>query len=211
MSANTEDRLYGLMEIAERQQAAVQAALEGLAAERAALRREREMLAYGVRSLEDGTSGGGACGGDGESGRCRQSGSGGGASRDAAPLGKLLRVTESAGQAEAALRGVVLWASWRLLAWIVASVAALVLLGWLASSALLWWDTHEIGLAQTQKAQLQVDIAALQANHDDWVKSGMLGKLTQCGPISGLAFEVNEDAGAFESDGHNDYRVIQGY
>jgi hypothetical protein len=105
----------------------------------------------------------------------------------------------------------VLWASWRLLAWIVASVAVLVLLGWLASSALLWWDTHEIGLAQTQKAQLQVDIAALQANHDDWVKSGMLGKLTQCGPNLRPCVRVNEDAGAFESDGHNDYRVIQGY
>ncbi len=43
-----EDRLYGLMEVAERQQAAVQAALEGLAAERAALAREREALARGV-------------------------------------------------------------------------------------------------------------------------------------------------------------------
>jgi len=47
-----EDRLYGLMEVAERQQAAVQAALEGLAAERAALAREREALARGVRDVQ---------------------------------------------------------------------------------------------------------------------------------------------------------------
>jgi phage shock protein A len=54
MSAG-EDQLYGLMEIAERQQAAVQAALEGLAAERAALARERERLASQVAALEQGT------------------------------------------------------------------------------------------------------------------------------------------------------------
>ena len=45
-----EDRLYGLMEVAERQQGAVQAALEGLAAERAALAREREALAIATRN-----------------------------------------------------------------------------------------------------------------------------------------------------------------
>ena len=52
-----EDRLYGLMEVAERQQAAVQAALEGLAAERAALAREREALARGVAGLQSGMQG----------------------------------------------------------------------------------------------------------------------------------------------------------
>ena len=50
-----EDRLYGLMEIAERQQAAVQAALDGLAVERAALARERERLGREVAALGQGT------------------------------------------------------------------------------------------------------------------------------------------------------------
>ena len=48
-----EDRLYGLMEVAERQQAA----LEGLAAERVALAREREALARGVRDVQIGAQG----------------------------------------------------------------------------------------------------------------------------------------------------------
>jgi len=52
-----EDRLYGLVEIADRQQAAVQAALEGLAAERAALAREREALAHQVQGLQAGVQG----------------------------------------------------------------------------------------------------------------------------------------------------------
>jgi hypothetical protein len=43
-----EERLYGLMEIVERQQAAVQVALDGLAAERAALARERQTFAAEV-------------------------------------------------------------------------------------------------------------------------------------------------------------------
>ncbi len=55
--SETEDRLYGLMEVVERQQAAVQAALEGLAAERAALQREREALARGAQGLEAGAQG----------------------------------------------------------------------------------------------------------------------------------------------------------
>jgi predicted mannosyl-3-phosphoglycerate phosphatase (HAD superfamily) len=46
MNEAEDSRLYGLMEVAEGQQAAVQVALEGLAAERAALRREREALAW---------------------------------------------------------------------------------------------------------------------------------------------------------------------
>jgi hypothetical protein len=50
--SETEDLLYGLMEIADRQQAAVQAALEGLAAERAALQHEREQLARQVEALD---------------------------------------------------------------------------------------------------------------------------------------------------------------
>ena len=52
-----EDRLYGLMEVAERQQAAAQATLDGIAAERVALAREREALARGVAGLQAGTQG----------------------------------------------------------------------------------------------------------------------------------------------------------
>jgi hypothetical protein len=52
MSGDTEDRLFGLMEIAQGHQTAVQAALDGLAAERVALRKERETLAWEVRALE---------------------------------------------------------------------------------------------------------------------------------------------------------------
>ena len=207
--SETEDRLYGLMEIAERQQAAVQAALDGLAAERAALGREREALARGVRDLQLGTQ---------EAVRSAVTDSLAGAATEGVAavqaatkplLGRLAGVTAEAGQAEAALRQVVLWASWRLLGWVMAGVAGLVLLGWLASTLVLWWDNGTIAAAQVEKAQLQQEVAGLQATQDAWVKAGMLGRLERCGPKARPCIRVDEGAGPFGE--RSDYRVIQGY
>jgi len=207
--SETEDRLYGLMEIAERQQAAVQAALEGLAAERAALERERGKLARGVQDLALGTR---------AAVRSAVTESLSGAASEGVEavqaatqplLGKLAGVMERAGQAEAALRGVVLWASWRLLGWMVAVVAALVLVGWLASTVVLWWDTGAIAAAQARKAALAAEVAQMQVNRDEWAKAGMLGKLERCGPKARPCIRVDEGAGGFGD--HADYRVILGY
>ncbi|HQT90041.1 MAG TPA: hypothetical protein PK677_16125 [Acidiphilium sp.] len=200
--SEAEDRLYGLMEIAERQQTAVQTALDGLIAERDALKRERLALAGQVGELAKGMKlvvhsavseslAGAASEGTEAVGEATEP-----------LLGKLADVTKSAGDADVALRRVVQWASWRLLGWIVALIAALVLLGWLSSTALMWWDTGRIN-------RLQDQIATLQANHRIWVKAGMLGALSTCGPDSRPCVKVDESAGAFGK--HADYRVIRGY
>ena len=107
MSAD-EDQLYGLMEIAERQQAAVQAALERLAAERAALARERQTFAQEVALLRAGTHATVSLAvAEGFAGAA---GKGVEAVQVATQplLGKLEDVTASAVRAEAALRRVVL-------------------------------------------------------------------------------------------------------
>jgi hypothetical protein len=201
MSAE-EDRLYGLMEIAERQQAAVQAALDGLAAERTALARERERLAREVAALGQGTRQAvslavaeGFAGAAGKGVEAVQV-----ATRPL--LGKLVGVTEDAERAETALRRVVSWASWRLLSRIMALMVALVLLGWLTGNALVWWDTGTV-------ENLQGEITELQANRDALVKAGMLGKLTYCGQNSRPCIQVDESAGAFGTN--SDYRIILGY
>lgn len=200
--SEAEDRLYGLMEIAERQQAVVQAALDGLTAERAALERERRELAREVAALVQGTR---------KAVHSAVSESlAGAASKGVEAVGKateplldkLADVTAGAGEAEAALQRVVQWASWRLLGWIMALIAALVLFGWLSSTALVWWDSGRINTLQDQ-------IATLQANHRAWVKRGMLGALSVCGPDRRPCVRVNESAGAFGK--HADYRVIRGY
>jgi len=206
-----EDRLYGLVEIADRQQAAVQAALEGLAAERAALAREREALARQVQALQSGVQGAArAAVAEGLAGAAVE----GVAAVQAATgplLSRLDRVAAQAGQADAALRRVVLWASWRLLGWMAAAVAALVLVGWLASGLVLWWDMGAVAAARAEKWRLQTEVAEMQARWDDWAKRGVLAKLERCGPTRRPCIRVDEGAGAFESQGHDDYRVIRGY
>ena len=52
---------------------------------------------------------------------------------------------------------------------------------------------------------------AMPSNYDGWVKAGMLEKVIRCNPGNRPCIRVNEGAGPFESQGHNDYRVIQGY
>jgi len=211
VSGEAEDRLFGLMEIAQGHQAAVQAALEGLTAERAALQRERETLARQVRSLEQSTD---AAVRSAVAASLAGAATEGAAAVQAATRPLFERVaglTEQAGKAETALRGVVLWASWRLLGWVMAVVAGLVVLSWLASTLVLWWDSGTIAAAQRRKAQVQAQLAELVANHEEWVKAGMLGRIERCGPKALPCIRVNEGAGAFESEGHDDYRVIQGY
>ncbi len=118
-------------------------------------------------------------------------------------------MTEQAGQADAALRGVVAWASWRLLGWMVAAVALLVLGGWLAGALVLWWDTGAIAAARAEKTQLAADVAEMQANRDEWAKAGLLAKLERCGPKARPCVRVNEKAGPFGTT--SDYRVLLGY
>ena len=204
-----EDRLYGLMEVAERQQAAVQAALEGLAAERAALAREREALARGVAGVQAGMQGAvRAAVAESLAGAATE----GAAAVQAATgplLSRLAGVAQQAGQADAALRGVVAWASWRLLGWIAAMGAMTVLLGWLMSSGMLWWNTSAIGAVQERKAELQAEVVELKANRDALVKAGMLGKLERRGPKARPCIRVDESVGGFGN--RDDFRVILGY
>lgn len=208
-AGEVEDRLYGLLEVAERQQAAAQAALEGMAAERAALKRERDALATEAKALglslrvevrsavADGLAAAATEGVQAVE------------TATAPLLGRLEGVSATAGRAEAALRRVVLWASWRLLGWAMAGTAVLVLLIWLRSTVTLWWATDAIASAQARKAQLQAEVAEMQANRDAWAKTGMLGKLERCDPGNRPCIRVDERAGAYGTPA--DRRVILGY
>ena len=207
--SETEDRLYGLMEVVERQQAAMQAALEGLAAERVALQREREKLARGVQGLEAGARAGvqlavtESLSSVGPMLAAKVDGA------TQAMEGAVSGAASVAHQATAAMREVVLWANWRLLGWIVGLGLTLVLVGWLTSAALLWWDTRTIAAAQLEKAQLQTEVAGLRANYDGWVKAGVQEKVIRCNPGNRPCIRVNEAAGQFGEQ--RDIRIIGGY
>lgn len=208
--SETEDRVYALIDVAGQQQGSVQAALDGLAAERLALQRERQALARGVEAMREGASVAVRL-------AVQESLAGAGGTiatqAEAATkpvLARLAGVVETAGQAETAMRRVVLWASWRLLGWVVAGIAALSMLWWMAGAAVLWWDGSAIRSAQAEKVHLEAEVAALQANYDDWVQKGMLGKLEHCGPKDRLCIQIDEGAGAFGDDARH-YWVIKGY
>jgi len=209
MSEIAEERLFGLVEIAERQQTVAQMALEGLAAERMALGQERQKWVDGLtllsedipsavlKAISDNMVGAAETGVEAVRGATEPL------------LDMMTDVSAEAKQAEVALRGVIRWASWRLLGWGLASIGGLALLWWLAVCAVLWWDTSAIGTVQLQKVQLQSEIAELKASHDAWVRAGMLSKVEQCGPKNRPCVRVDESAGSYGDQ--SDYRIIRGY
>ena len=84
-----------------------------------------------------------------------------------------------------------------------------VVLGWLMSSGVLWWDVGAIQAARAEKARLQAEVAEMQANRDEWAKTGALAKLERCGPKARPCVRVDEKAGVFGTQA--DYRVLLGY
>lgn len=223
--SDVEAHLYGLLEIAGQQQAAVQSALEGFAAERVALQHERQQLAQQIATLNYIAHS--AVYGAVREGFATVATDGVEAVRTATQplLIRLAGMPETVDTAEAALRRLARWTSWRLLGWLVAFVAALVLLGWLANAATLWWYSSGIKEAQNRKAALQAEaiefeaqmteiqtkIAEMRANYDDLVKRGLLAKIVPCGPAARPCFRVDEPAGPYHDEGGNVYRVIKGY
>ena len=202
-------QLYGLMELAQDHQTAVQAALDGMAAERAALRAERDGLARQVQDLQLATQG---------TVRRAVAESLAGAAVEGATavrvattplLDRVAGVMAEAGQAEAALRRVVSWASWGMLGRGALVLALLAGLAWGAQLSVWWWTSWDTSVLQARKALLQAEVDEMQANREEWAKAGMLGKLERCGPKARPCIRVDEGAGPFGD--RRDYRVIQGY
>lgn len=200
--SESEERLYGLMEIAERQQAVVQRVLNGLAAERDALAQERQKVAAEAAALEERVRD--AVRATVTTALARVGEDGVAAVREATQplLEDLAEMTEGVAEAETALQRVVSWVSWRLMARLLALIAGLVLLGWLSSTAIIWWDGGTVN-------RLRSEIATMRANHAAWVKKGMLDRLTRCDPGNRPCVAINPSAGAYGKSG--DYRVLKGY
>lgn len=197
-----EERLYGLMEIAERQQAAVKAMLDGLAVERKALAQERQALADKIAALEVGINGAAKQAITESLANVATEGVAAVKTATDPLLAKLNRVEVKAFSVEAALQRIISAAGWRLLARLGALVVVLVLAGWLAGMVIVWWEDHRI-------SDLRDQISQLEANRDTFVKAGMLGKISLCGQHSRPCIAVDENAGTYGSAG--DYRVIKGY
>ena len=84
--------------------------------------------------------------------------------------------------------------------------------GWGVSAGVQWWDEKAIASAQTEKDELQQDVADLTATKEAWVQAGMLDKIQRCGSENRPCVAVDENAGQFgPQGGPYDLRVLQGY
>lgn len=202
-----DEKLYGLLEIAEQQQANAQDILHSLELERAAFEKERELWIDGIGKLRADLNG-----------VVLESVSSGMSSAVAIAVDTVSdmalpladHITQAAAAAEEAnqaFQHLIAWASGRLLAWGLGALAGLVLLGWLASGVILWWDTKAIAAAHIRKQQLQVEVAELQANSDAWHAAGFASKMRRCGPKNRPCVAVDEAAGPFGEQ--SDYRLLK--
>lgn len=203
----SENRLYGLIEIAERQQDVAQTALEGMVRQQMALEEELRQFADGIGRIPEELASQVASAI--EEARAEAVEAGDKTARSAMDsLQNLLDdASDRAERLGVSLQNLTRWLSWRFLSFGLASVAGLAILWWLANSAALWWDTTAIGEAQVEKMQLQSEIARLQATRESWEAAGMLSSLSQCGPKKQPCVKVDEHAGSFGAQG--DYRILQ--
>ena len=206
-----ERRLYEVLTLVETNQAAAQVALDGLAAERAALRQERTALALQVTELQQQMKEAVAA-----AVQVNLAGAAGKVVAEVKAKTQALEdnvegMTDSVVAAEIAVQRLVKWASWRLLGLVVGVLVVLGVFGWLVSAGVQWWDIKAIAQEQTEKAQLQQAIANLQANQASWVQAGMLDKIERCDNRPCVA--VNEDAGTYHYSGGGaaNLMVLQGY
>ena len=219
--------LFGLMAVAEEQQAAVREVLAGLAAQQAALEQQQARLEGWTEAVQAEAAGLRRIAGEVGPGLARSTreavetaverglaGAGTTATvavqRAAQPLlDGLVGVSAQAGAVEAALRRVVGWATWRLLGQGVLAVAGLVGVLWLAQASAWWWGWRALEEVRAETAALEAEVAGLKANRDALVREGMLARIVRCNPGNRPCVRINEAAGTFGEQ--RDHRVLRGY
>lgn len=219
---DAQQQLFGLMAVAEEHQKAVNAALDGLTAERAALAKERAALAAALaQQTEAVKSAAGSVSDVGDSIRQaasdaipairRAAGEAVGASvrqslagaSDAAAkaLGEASRpivmqlsgVVKAASEAEGKLSGAVAAFGWRWAMLAGGAAAGGIAAVLLAAWLAVWWQRHQVERLAEQKAALQADVAQMQASVKELEKRGGRIVMTTCG--GRLCIEASKDQG----------------
>lgn len=194
---DAQQQLFGLMAVAEEHQKAVQAAIEGLAVERAALARERAALTKAAVSVA-------AVAGDvrkaaGEAVEASMAQTLGRAS-DAAEkaLGEAVRpvmarlsgVVQAASEAEGTLKRAGQWFAWK---WVGVAGGGLVGVCLLAYASLAW-QLHQVRSLSEEKAELAAEVAQLEASVAVLEKKGGRIVMNTCG--GRLCIEASNNQGA---------------
>ena len=189
-----QQQIFGLMAVAEEHQKAAAAAIAGMAAERAALAKERALLAQVAQGIQKAAS-------EAVSAAVRQSLAG--ASETAAKalgdaatpvIGKLSGVVQAASDAEDSMRKAGQWFAWKWVAVAGGGLAGVCLVAYVAMA----WQLHEVGSLSDEKAKLAAAIVRERATVAELTKDGGRVRWNNCG--GRLCFEVSSNQGT-SSDG----------
>ena len=219
---DAQQQLFGLMAIAEEQQKAVEAAIDGLAAEREALAKERAAVAQAAASVASVADEVRKAAADAVPAMQRAAGEAVGASvrqslagaSDAAAkalgeaakpvIGSLSGVVQAANDAQGSMRNAGAWFAWK---WVAVAAGGLVGVC-LVAYASLAWQLHQVSSLREEKATLLGEVAQLQANAKDWAKRGGRAQLERCGDAGRLCARVDKTIGYGKE---SDYFVLRGY
>lgn len=194
------EHLFGMIAVAEEQQQAVKAALDGLAEERAAAAKERAMMAQVLLAVNGAAEGVRKAAGEAVAASMRQS-LGEASERAAAALGEAARpvlgdlagYVNAANAAKGQLNGAVAAFNWK---WALVAggataggIAAVVLTGWLANA----WQWHQVESLSEQKAQLRAEVGELEASVAALEKKGGRIVMNTCG--GRLCIEASNNQG----------------
>lgn len=191
-----EDMILGLIAAAEEQQTAAKTAIDGLAAERAALAR----AVQGIRGAVEGAA--------------RQALAGasetavGAFTKAAEPFTqKVEDVANKASEAASRVNSAARWIGAKAVAVTVGLIVVFGLASWIS----LAWEHHRVNDLSAEAAQLHAQIVQERATVAELDKHGGKAKLNSCG--SGrLCVQVDTKAGKFSyGDGRPIYMVIKGY
>lgn len=205
---DAEQQLFGMMAVLEEQQKAVKAAIDGLAAERAATTKERAFMAQVLVAVNNAAGGVRKAVGDAAAVSVTESLAG--ASEAAAgALGeaskpvveRLERVAKAVIGAESRLNGAVAAFGWR---W--AMVAGGAAAGAILTVLLVAWIS--VGWQRHQVETLSEEVAQLKATAADLAKRGGRADFTSCGEKKRPCVRVDKAETYGEG---RDYFVLKGY
>lgn len=205
---DAEQQLFGMMTVLQDQQKAVQAAIDGLAAERAATAKERAFMAQVLVAVKDAASGVRKAAGDAVEASVTQSLVGASDAAAAAlseaakpVIGRLADVVRAAGSAEGKLNGAVAAFGWK---W--AMVAGGAAAGGILTVLLVAWIS--VGWQRHQVETLSEEVAQLKATAADLAKRGGRADFTMCGEKKRPCVRVDNSQNYGEG---RDYFVLKGY
>ncbi|WNV06927.1 hypothetical protein RP726_20975 (plasmid) [Candidatus Methylospira mobilis] len=192
---DAQQQLIGLMTVAEEHHKAVQTALDGLAAERAVLAKERAALSQLTGSLQKGVT-------DAAIVAVHESLAGASTVLESATrpvVGSLSNAARATDEATGKLTGAVSAFGWK---W--ALVAGGATAGCILAVLAVTWVTT--ATMRDRATTLSAEVATLQAQAEDWEKRAGRAKLTTCGEKRRLCVQVDTRQ-SFEGG----YYIIKGY